>query len=515
MTSDDLLKRRSFLRKACGYAFGASAFGALRDLRLIQSALAQQSGGGLFGDYKAIICLFLNGGNDANNLIVPNDSTEYANYAAARANLALSNTPGGIGSNSLIPLSSSGTGGRSFGIHANCPELQSMFNAGNLAFVSNVGTLVEPLTKTTYSNGTGRRPSQLFSHNDQQVQWMTSLSDQISPTGWGGRAADLLRSSSGSSPVSMSISANGFNTWEVGKFVNQYQVPVATTGAVSTISTLTGFSGTGTAVRQQAIRDIIARGQVSASLNERDYAQVFDTAVDAADILNSAMGGVSASDSNAIVSAFDGTVANPGPLANPNVNPATTANPNNSEARTLAGQMKMIAKIIASRNSIGLKRQIFFCQLGGWDTHGDQFAPQGRLFSAVSRNIKALFDSLANMEIVPGGAKGIADKVTLFTASDFGRTYQTNGLGSDHGWGTHTIVAGGAVEGGKIYGSFPDLTIKGPNDTSLGRWIPTTSVDQYAATMARWFGVTEANLDVILPNLYRFPNRNLGFMKPA
>jgi uncharacterized protein (DUF1501 family) len=307
----------------------------------------------------------------------------------------------------------------------------------------------------------------------------------------------LLRANAGTSPVSMSISANGFNTWEVGKFVNQYQVPSAALGASSSVSTLKGF--TSGSARATAIRNILSAGKTSTSLNEQDYAQVFNTAMDAADLLNTALGGVSAADNTSIQAAFDGDATNPGPLRNPN------GSPDFSEARSLAGQMKMIAKIIASRNTIGIKRQIFFCQIGGWDTHTDQFNGHNKILRAVSRNIKALQDSMEAM--------GIADKVTLFTASDFGRTYKTNGAGSDHGWGTHTIVSGGAVQGGKIYGTFPTVIPGGPDDYgSNGRWIPTTAVDEYAATLARWFGVTESNLDVILPNLYRFKNRNLGFL---
>jgi uncharacterized protein (DUF1501 family) len=499
MTSADMLKRRAFLRKACGYSFGLSAFNALHDLRLIQSAIAQMPGPGTFPDYKAIICLFLNGGNDANNMLVPNSTTEYAAYQASRGVLALSNTPGGIGSNSLLPLSTANTGGREFGIHANCPELQTLFNNGKLAFVTNAGTLVEPLNKTTYNNRTGRRPPQLFSHNDQVVQWMTSIPDQISPTGWGGRSADLLRSNVGSSNVSMSISTNGFNTFEVGKYVNQYQVPTAALGTPvggAYAAALSGYT-TGSA-RANAIRSLIAQGKTSATLNEKDYSQVFDTALNAADELNGALSGISTADHTLINTLFDGDTTNPGPLRNPN------ATPDIAEVRSLAGQMKMIARMIAARNTIGIKRQIFFCQLGGWDTHGSQFSPHGNLLRSVSRNVKALYDMLE--------ALGIANQVTLFTASDFGRTYQTNGLGSDHGWGTHTMVVGGAVQGGRMYGQFPELVIGGSSDVTRGSWIPTTSVDEYAATIARWFGVTESNLDVVFPNLYRFSNRNLGFL---
>jgi uncharacterized protein (DUF1501 family) len=458
--------------------------------------VAQTADAGLFPDYKALVCLFMEGGNDANNLLVPNGTDEYAAYLAARGSIALSNTPGGVTSNSLLPLSTANTAGRSFGVHAACPELQSLFASQKLAFMANIGTLVEPLTLATYK-GKGRKPQQIGSHNDQVVQWQTSVSDKLSQTGWGGRCVDLLKAYSGSSRVSLSISAGGVNTWEVGQSVSQFQVSSASTGTGSGgAKTLRGF--TSNAARSSTIRDIVAMGKLSPSLNERDYSGVFSSAIEAGDQVNAALAGLSGADNTLINTHFDGTVAAPGPLRSPN------ATPDNGSARSLAGQMKMIAKMVAARQATGLKRQIFFCQINGFDTHTGQLSSHQSLYRAVSRNIKAFTDCMADL--------GMGNNVTLFTGSDFGRTYGSNDGGSDHGWGSHSLMAGGAVLGGRVWGEMPDLRLGGIHDIGGGRWLPTTSVDEYAATLARWFGVSDANLNAMLPNLYRFSRRNLGFM---
>ncbi len=490
------LHRRSFLRKATGLAFGYPAFQTLYDLRLLQNAVAQSVDLNPFSDYKALVCLFLNGGNDSDNLVVPNSPQEHALYAANRGAITLSNTPGGVTSNSLLPLNANFTDGRMLGVHSACPELQTLWNAGDLAFLANVGTLVEPLTLAQYK-GRGRKPLQIGSHNDQVVQWQTSVSDKPSSTGWGGRCVDLLKaySSTGNTRVSLAISANGFNSWEVGKDVSQFQVSTAALGtAGGGAKTLKGF--TTNAARTAVIRDIVAAGGQSRSLSEKDYAGVLSSAIDSGDQLNAALNGISAPDHAALNTVWDGSTAAPGPLRSPN------GTPDNGTARSLAGQLKMISRIIAARGATGLKRQIFFAQIGGFDTHGSQLSSHNTLYRAVSRNVKAFMDGMA--------ALGLSDKVTIFTGSDFGRTYGSNGSGSDHAWGSNQIIAGGAVQGGRIYGRFPELRIGGANDIGGGRWLPTTSVDQYAATLARWFGVSESNLNIMLPNLYRFPNRDLG-----
>jgi uncharacterized protein (DUF1501 family) len=498
MDSKSLFDRRSFLRKASGLAFGYPAFQTLYDLRLLQNAVAQSADLGLFSDYKALVCLFLSGGNDSDNLVVPNNAEEYALYAANRGAITLSNTPGGVTSNSLLPLNNALMEGRDLGVHSACPELQTLWNENKLSFVANVGTLVEPLTLAQYK-GKGRKPLQIGSHNDQVVQWQTSVSDKPSATGWGGRCVDLLKAYStlGNNRVSLAISASGFNSWEVGKDVSQFQVSSASTGtAGGGAKTLKGF--TSNTARAAAIRDIVAQGGLSASYTERDYSGVLASAIDSGDQLNAALNGVSTADHASLNAIFDGTTAAPGVLRSPN------GTPDNGNARGLAGQLKAIARIIAARGATGLKRQIFFCQIGGFDTHGGQLAAHNSLYRAVSRNIKAFSDAMA--------ALGISDKVTLFTGSDFGRTYGSNGSGSDHAWGSNQIVVGGAVKGGQIHGKFPELRIGGAHDIGGGRWLPTTSVDQYAATLARWFGVSDGNLNIMLPNLYRFQSRDLGFM---
>ncbi|MGI8602147.1 MAG: DUF1501 domain-containing protein [Verrucomicrobiales bacterium] len=489
MTSLEYLSRRSFLRRATGAAFGISAANVITDLRLIQSAAAQTAG--TFPDYKALVCLFLAGGNDASNMLVPNSTAEYTDYAAARGGLALWNDAGQATPEQpyyLLPLNSANTAGREFGVHSVCPEIRDLFNAGRLAFLNNVGTLVEPMTRALYTSGRGRRPPQLFSHNDQVVQWQTSVPDQISTTGWGGRASDLLRASSAWSPgkISLCISMAGSNVFQTGASGTPYQIASAGIGTAGGAQSLSGSASTN---RYNRIKDIIALGQAqNVSLFEKDYAGVFQSALDAADQINGALGAIPAGDLATINGTFD-----------PLLNVGTQA----AETRSLAGQMKQIARMIAARSSIGVQRQIFFCQLGGFDTHGPQIAPQATLLRSVSRNIKAFHDAMSGL--------GVSNNVTLFTASDFGRTYPSNGQGSDHGWGTHTMMVGGAVNGGRLYGTFPNLQVNGPDDTSLGRWIPTTSVDTYSATLARWFGVTESNIEIILPNLGRFATRDVGF----
>lgn len=450
--------RRSFLRRFCGAGFTTAVGSTLLDLKLINAAAAQA---GTFTDYKALVCIFCSGGNDANNLLVPRSGNDYTNYQAARGVLAL--TQG-----SLLTINPLSGAPFDLGMHASTPELQTLFENGKLAFVTNVGTLAEPLTKADYTGGVKKRPDQLFSHNDQVTQWQTSVAGQTERTGWGGRMSDLVHSVNTGSPISMSISLAGANTWEVGNSVSQYQI--STDGAVS----LTGVDST----RLQAVRDIMNLTRTNTF--QRDYATLKTRALDNAVILSGALASIPAAQITAIDGAFTGLTS------------------------SLAAQLKMVAKVIAARNSLLVKRQIFFCQLGGFDTHSEQINTQSGLLQQVSQAVSAFYNASV--------ATGVDQNVTAFTASDFGRTYQSNGVGSDHGWGTHQMIVGGAVQGRRLYGTYPSLTINGPDDTGLGRWIPTLSVDQYSATLAKWFGVTDAELDTILPNLNRFSTRDLGFM---
>lgn len=445
--------RRTFIRQtACAALTTSGILNTIFDLRRLSAATIPNG-----SDYKALVCLFLYGGNDANNVIVPHDANGYASYAAARGTLA-------IPRESLLPLTLQSGDGRDFGFHPSLPELQSLFNQGHLGIVANVGTLVAPVTRAQYLSGGAAVPPQLFSHADQSVQWQTSVPDQPARTGWGGRMADLLRSLNGNSQISLSISIAGTNTFEVGNVVLPYSV--SSNGSIG----LAGFDGSANAnIRLQAFRDLLALPHNN--LFEKAYSDTVTRAIATNDLLTSALAGIP---------------------------PLQTVFP----ATALAAQLNMVAKLIAARTNLGMRRQIFFCSVGGYDTHGDQLTGQANLLTELSQALNAFYAATSEL--------GIAQDVTAFTASDFGRTFPTNGSGSDHGWGSHQFVLGGAVQGGRLFGTFPTLAVNGPDDTGQGRWIPTTSVDEFSATLATWFGVSNSDLATVLPNIGRFAHPNLG-----
>lgn len=493
MKFDPLLKnstRRDFIRQASCAAVGTWAIkNTIRDLRLIRSAVAQT---GTNTGYKALVCLFLAGGNDANNWVVPTDTTTYNAYANIRGNLTLPKT-------SLLTMRTGTSGaspaysdadGHTYGFHPSCPELRTLFGEDKLAVCFNVGTLVRPITRAEYLSGAaGTRPPQLFSHSDQVTQWQTSIPDQPPTTGWGGRVADLIDSTANSTgSISMSVSLNGANTFEIGNLIAQYQV--ATTGAVVP----SGDLMTGTGARVRAMKNIL--GLDRTNLQRTAFADVVENAIAVGELLNTKIGATAEA-------AQGGTwVWN------------TAFPPTN-----LGDQMKMIARLIQARGptAFDMHRQIFFCGVGGYDTHTSQVLVNGeddptnpggahyRLLDEVSACVFAFQRAMEQL--------GVSNDVTTFTASDFSRTLPTNSQGSDHGWGSHHIIVGGAVKGGQTYGKLPTFAINGPDDTGLGRWIPTLAVDQYSATLAKWFGVDSgANMASIFPNLGRFSGSDLGFM---
>ena len=445
--------RRTFIRQAACAALGTTGLlNTLFDLRKISAATVAT------GDYKALVCLFLYGGNDANNVIVPHDTSGYASYAAARGALAVTRE-------SLLPLTLAAGDGRDFGFHANLPELQALFNNGHLALVANVGTLVAPITRAQYLAGGAAVPEHLFSHSDQSVQWQTSVPDQPLLTGWGGRAGDLLQSLNGGSNISLSISLAGTNTFEVGNTVIPYQV--SPTGSIA----FTGLSGSANAdARYQGFRNLMALPRNN--LFAQTYSDTVTRAIGNNELLTAALASAP---------------------------PLTTIFPTSA----LASQLNMVAKIISARSALGMRRQIFFCAVSGYDTHGDQLTAHGNLLTELSQGLNAFYNATTEL--------GVASDVATFTASDFGRTFPTNGTGSDHGWGSHQFIMGGAVRGGRLFGTFPTLAVNGPDDTGQGRWIPTTSVDEFSATLATWFGVSSSDLSTVLPNIGRFANPNLGF----
>ena len=461
MNSSLDLSRRRFIGQACAAVGATGMLSALAQLRMI-GALAAESAP---ADYKALVCLFLYGGNDSNNLLVPTDSANYQLYSSARTVLALPQA-------SLLGISPKAySDGRQWGLHPSLVEVQQMFGQGNLAILANTGTLVQPVTLAQYKSGAVALPPQLFSHANQQVQWQSSVPDRPFSTGWGGRLADIVNALNSNSKISMSVSVAGQNSFQVGKLVSQFAV--SPNGA----ATLNGTSGTAIAGARYTAQQNILNAQEQ-------------------NLFEAAFGGTT---SNAIA---DSLLLNTILASSPTL---ATVFPNTN----IGSQMKMVARMIGAAPKLGLTRQVFFASLGGFDLHSDQLGPHASLFTQLSQALGAF--SAATTEL------GVPNQVTTFTASDFSRTFNTNGAsdgtaGSDHGWGSHHLVMGGAVKGGDIYGQVPLLELGGPEDTGRGRWIPTTSVDEYAATLATWFGVSPTNLAVVLPNIGRFTAPDLGFM---
>ncbi len=451
--------RRRFVKGACAAVGMTSLANTVFDLRRIASAAVGPA------DYKALVCLFLYGGNDGNNMVVPR-GPEHAAYAAARGGL-------GLPLGSLRALSGTTPDGRQWGLHPALPELHALYTQGKAAIVANVGPLVAPLTRAQYEAGGAAVPPQLFSHSDQTLHWQTSLPDQPARSGWGGRIADLIHAANGNAQLSMSMSLAGNNTFQVGSAVTQYQVsPDGSIGLGWYYDGNEWNDPPSTAIRR-------LMSQSYGNLFTQGYRDVFSRALAQDRLLAGALEAVP---------------------------PLQTTFPDSYVGR----QLQMIARLISARGGLGLQRQVFFCAADGYDTHGEQVGGQAE--------VGAHADLLAELDAALGAfyratvELGVENAVTTFTASDFGRTYASNGDGSDHGWGNHHLVVGGAVGGGRIYGDMPVLAVDGPDDVGEGRWIPTIAVDEYAATLARWFGVAASDLPLVFPNLGRFRRTDVGFM---
>ena len=441
--------RRSFIRyaslAAAGNALGLRPFGAL-------NALAQSSPG-----YKALVCVFLFGGNDANNTLIPFDTTGYGNYSSIRGDLALAQ-------NSLLPLIPA----PNFALNPNLPDIQTLFNNKNAAFVANVGTLIQPLTRAKYLAGQAA-PTNLFSHPDQQLEWQNAAQSAATPTGWAGRIADAL-----------------------GATFNQgASIPMITSVAGDTLF----CNGSSTSPVS------ISPGNLGgASCSEGSECTARLASAQALLTLDSGLSLIQADDSiTANAYAYAKTLAS----AVQSIAPLQTVFP---ASNSLAAQLKQIAQIIQVRAALGVQRQIFFASLGNFDTHSDQITLQNALLAAISPALAAFYNATVELNV--------ASDVTTFTMSDFSRTFQPNSnKGSDHAWGSHHMVIGGAVKGGQIYGTYPTLALGGADDSgSNGRWVPSTASSQYAATLAQWFGVATADLPTILPSIGSFSTNNLGFV---
>jgi uncharacterized protein (DUF1501 family) len=526
------ISRRSFLRQYAPATLGAAGIGSyfLRDLQLVSSALAAPP----YDDYKALVCIFLAGGSDMNNFIIPINSAEYEDYANIRTPVLAIPKPDGSGATAqaLSPLNSDG---HSYGLHPACYELAQMFNQapsfndlGKVATVFNAGPLVYPMSKAQYLANSIQRPPQLFSHSDQVTQWQTSIPDQPPSTGWGGRIADLLHSFNPQNGaldlLSTCITIAGANTFQVGNSVQQYSV--GTGGVVALSSPSNPASAVGG--RTAAMNAILGYDKAHVNPYTSNYAKALEGALATGTALSAGLTGSQ-------MASYWTTAANWSKTGV--IHQVVTPNNGATFNSGLMQQLKMVAQIIeaGARTSgvsggLGMKRQIFFVTVGGYDTHTAQTNNAGQttandaavvigshanLLAELSQCIWAFQKAMKQIGVVQSKANFV-NQVTSFTASDFGRTFPSNGLGSDHGWGSHHLVVGGAVQGQRTYGTFPTLAVGGPDDTSTGRWIPTTSVDQYAATMARWMGLNANELTAVLPNLTRFPGSYdggyMGFM---
>ncbi|MGA9342235.1 MAG: DUF1501 domain-containing protein [Rhodanobacteraceae bacterium] len=460
------VNRRQFLRRSiCAALGGATCLSALGNLRLIASAVAARPY--TFTDYRALVCVFLYGGNDSFNTVVPMSGQAQTDYLAARGALALTD-----GLQSLNPAS--GGGPSNYGLHPAMPELAGLFNAGNAAIVANVGSLLYPITQAEYQNGSVPTPPQLYSHDDQTSQWQTSRPDDANADGWGGRIADMLYASN-PGQIPMSITLDGNNRFQRGAIINPYAMDP---GGVTRLDysddgpeawILEGNNSAGAT----AYNALIAPG-TQAHVLERAYADAATRSITNYRIIDDALG-----------------------------DPPVWGTP--FPDTDLGNQLQMVARLIGVRGALGMNRQVFFVAAGNYDTHTEQLGEQDGNLGELSQALKAFYDASAQL--------GVAEGVTAFTASDFGRSLAVNSDGTDHGWGGHHFVVGGGVAGQRFYGVLPSLAPEGnPDDTGYGQIIPTLAVDQYAATLARWFGVDAGGIADIFPNLGRFSSADLGFM---
>ncbi len=463
------MNRRNFLHKAGCASLGTLPFlSTWMSLSQVQAAAINNAQNVPDSeDYRALVCILLAGGNDSFNMLVPRGASEHAAYSATRSNLALPQA-------GLLPIRTSLQTGIDLGIHPSMPEVQQLYQDKKLAFISNIGTLVEPMTKAEFQNDSLKIPLGLFSHSDQIMHWQTSVPNERNAIGWGGKMADLLSSLNGNQNVSMNISLSGNNVFQAGNKTVEYTIEPGI-GA----KTINGYQGEGflEQIRTQAVN----------SLLELQYQNIFHQTY-----VNTINVGIQANQE--FSQALNST---------PALNSSFSSSP-------ISPNFEMIARTIGARKTLNMKRQTFFISFGGWDHHDEVINTQAQMLGVVS---KALGEFQAALEEL-----GVADCVTTFGISDFARTLTSNGNGSDHGWGGNTFVMGGHVKGGEVYGQYPDLALHNNLDVGGGVLIPTTATDQYFAELALWMGVSPNDLSLVLPNIGNFyspgsPQLPIGFLK--
>ena len=474
------ISRRQFIGQAnCAAVGTASLLSSLLSLRLTAGAASASN----FTDYKALVCLFLNGGNDSFNMLIPRQQSAYNEYEQVR---------GGVGGSGLaIPRANlhqitsslqntpAGAGYGDFGIHPDLPYLKTLYDQGDLAFVSNVGSLIEPTSLVEYNDGSKPLPEGLFSHPDHQIHWQT-LVPQVrgtAPKGWGGRMAEVMSHANQQSNISMNISLSGANVLQSGTTTVPY---ITDPGGVIELNKY----GQNTSLGQDpilslAVDDIL--GHHYQSIYSKTLAQANRNSIDASVAFKTALDSLS-------------TPFDPSAIS--------------SETQTYQ-RLSMVSKIMEARTALSMNRQVFFVERGGWDHHNELLDPQSGLFIELNEAIEIFWTAIQSM--------GLENNVVLYTASDFGRTLTSNGSGSDHAWGGNHFIISGSANGGEIYGKYPDLALDNSStDLGRGRILPTTSVDAYMAELANWYGVPQSEISTVIPNINNFsfsnPNSPLGIL---
>lgn len=463
--------RREFLKRSGAVAAAGAAFAHYPGMAFSQGVGTTAP----FGDYKALVCVFLHGGNDSYNMLIPRSNAEYNVYAASRQNMAIAQSD----LLAINPLTSDGT---DYGLHPSMGGIQGLFESGRAAFINNIGPLVEPTSKSAYFNQSVLLPPQLFSHNDQQDQWQSLKGVSVTNTGWAGRIADLIRDRVAGQQLATNVSLHGSSLFQSAEETVAYVMgsngPIPFTGFArpedlndptltpEQIALIELFIE-----QRNAFERIISADQDT--VYERAFSDVQRRAVDAVDLVGDAL--------------------DQAPVLN-------TVFPQSE----LGNQLRTVAQLIAAKDTLQMERQVFLVEKGGFDSHDDQLVNQPLLLGDVNDSIGTFYNALVEI--------GMANSVTTFTQSDFGRTMTSNGDGTDHAWGGVQFVVGDAVAGRNLYGTYPDLAIGSDDDVGGGRFIPTTSADQYAATLARWFGIDDIDLPTVAPNIGNFAIQDLGFL---
>ena len=467
------ISRREFLIQSnCAAVGTASLLSSLLSLKLTAGATSASN----FSDYKALVCLFLNGGNDSFNMLVPREVSAYEEYKNVRGGTYLAdgvsydannldnlmNGATGLAhqKDHLLPISSAGQNYSEFGIHPDLPFLKSLYDQGDLAFVSNVGSLIQPTSLTDYNNGSKALPEGLFSHPDHQIHWQT-LVPQVrgsNPKGWAGRMSEVMDHANNQANISMNISLSGTNVLQTGLSTVPYITD--TSGIVQ----LNGYNEDPTL--KLSVDNILSHHYHN--IYSKTLAQSNKKSIETSIFFKQALDNLADPFDPSLLTDYSKTAAN----------------------------FEMISKILEARGALGMNRQTFFVELGGWDHHNAVINPQSNLFYQINEAIQMFWSKIVSL--------GLENNVVLYTASDFGRTLTSNGSGSDHAWGGNHFIISGSANGGRIYGDYPILSTGGPNDLGRGRILPTTSVDAYMAELAGWFGVPQSEITTVIPNIGNF-----------